>query len=89
FCDGFGIETTGTDLPDANGDGLLDGDEIQLQGQTQTARIGKIDYDSNTLSLDRPLAWEAGQGVSLTYSGAAPDLGAFEFSSSTSAAPSP
>ncbi|HEY3245767.1 MAG TPA: right-handed parallel beta-helix repeat-containing protein [Phycisphaerae bacterium] len=78
FCDGFGIETTGTDLPDANGDGLLDGDEIQLQGQTRTARIMKIDYESNTLTLDRPLSWESGQGVSLAYFGAAPDMGAFE-----------
>jgi cysteine-rich repeat protein len=54
------------------------GDLIQLQGQTQTARVVDIDYTANVLSLDRSLSWSAGQGVSLAYSGSAPDIGAFE-----------
>ncbi len=54
------------------------GDEIQLEGQTQTAIILSIDYTANTLTLDRPLDWNADQGVSLKYNGSAPDVGAHE-----------
>jgi parallel beta-helix repeat protein len=54
------------------------GDEIQLEGQTQTATVVSIDYTANTLTLDRPLDWNADQGVSLKYNGSAPDVGAHE-----------
>ncbi|MCH8215233.1 MAG: right-handed parallel beta-helix repeat-containing protein, partial [Planctomycetes bacterium] len=66
FYDGFGIA------------GEM-GDSIQLNGQAQTARIIDIDYDRNSLKLDSSLSWSAGQGVSLAYSGSAPDLGAYEY----------
>lgn len=56
----------------------VSGDLVQLQGQTETATVLDIDYGSNTLTLDRPLTWTAGQGVSLAYQGSAPDIGAFE-----------
>ncbi|HEY3246169.1 MAG TPA: hypothetical protein VGM03_22730, partial [Phycisphaerae bacterium] len=79
FFDGFGIPIGGTNLPDANGDGLLDGDVIQLQGQVQTARIVSVNYATNTLTLATPLTWISGQNVSLAYQGAAPDIGAAEF----------
>ena len=55
------------------------GDEIQLLGSTDVARVLQINYALRTLTLDRPLAWKAGQGVALKYAGSAPDLGAFEF----------
>jgi hypothetical protein len=55
------------------------GDLIQLEGQTATARITAVDYATNTLTLDRALTWTAGQGVSLAYQGAAPDVGAYEY----------
>ena len=54
------------------------GDQIQLEGQTQTATIISIDYSSNTLVLDTPLDWTDNQGVSLRYNGTAPDVGAHE-----------
>ncbi len=57
------------------------GDLIQLEGQTQTARIVSIDYDNNRITVDRPLSWTAGRGVSLPYHGTSPDIGAFEFGS--------
>jgi hypothetical protein len=65
FYDGFGIpgET---------------GDEIQLEGGTQRAVVLAVDHGANTLTLDRELAWTDGQGVSLVYTGSAPDVGAFE-----------
>jgi parallel beta-helix repeat protein len=66
FYDGFGIA------------GEM-GDSIQLDGQTQAARIIGIDYGSSSLKLDRSLSWIEGQGVSLAYHGSAPDLGAHEF----------
>lgn len=65
FHDGFGIEG-------------VNGDLIQLEGQNGTATVVEIDYDSHTLTLDRPLAWHTGQGVSLAYQGTAPDIGAYE-----------
>jgi hypothetical protein len=63
-----------------DGFGIIEGDQIQLESQTQTARITNVDYDNNILTLDTSLTWAAGQGVSLPYSGNAPDIGAYEFS---------
>lgn len=65
FYDGFGI----------NG---VQGDLIQLASQAVTARIVRVDYANNRLTVDRDLSWSAGQGVSQTYSGTSPDVGAFE-----------
>ncbi len=55
------------------------GDTVQLEGGTERAVIQSIDYGMNTITLDRPLAWKQGQGLSLTYEGNAPDPGAFEY----------
>ncbi|MBA1443488.1 MAG: right-handed parallel beta-helix repeat-containing protein [Gammaproteobacteria bacterium] len=65
FYDGFGIDGEA-------------GDEIQLQGSNETAIIVGINYVSHTITLDRALSWNAGQGVALKYNGSAPDMGAFE-----------
>jgi Right handed beta helix region len=54
------------------------GDEIQLLGTTDTARIVSINYKNSTLVLDRPLSWRGGQGVALKFAGIAPDFGADE-----------
>lgn len=66
LCDGFGIPG-------------VEGDWIQLEGQTQKAQVVGIDYEKNVLKLDQALSWKDGQGVSLVYFGKGPDLGAFEF----------
>jgi len=65
FSDGFGI----TGLP---------GDTIQLQGQTTRAIITAINYTTNTLTLDRPLTWQANTGVAQPFNAAGPDMGAWE-----------
>ena len=65
FFDGYGI--TGEA-----------GDVVQLEGQTETARIINIDHAANTMALDRSLSWSADQGVSLSYNGSRPDIGAVE-----------
>jgi hypothetical protein len=65
FWDGYGIP------------GEL-GDEIRLAGTDATARVVAIDYDADVLTLDAPLSWTAGQGVSPAWQGSAPDLGTVE-----------
>jgi hypothetical protein len=62
-----------------DGFGIADGDSIQLQGQTQVAKITSINYSTNMLTVDRSLTWTSGLGVSLPYSGSAPDIGAYEY----------
>lgn len=64
---------------DAFGIAAEQGDLIQLQGQTQTARIVTVDYAANTLTIDTPLSWTTGLGVALAYQGNAPDAGAHEY----------
>ncbi|MCC7462930.1 MAG: right-handed parallel beta-helix repeat-containing protein [Gammaproteobacteria bacterium] len=54
------------------------GDVVQLEGQTQTARIVAINYATNTLTLGTSLSWSSGQGLHLAYSGGKPDPGAYE-----------
>jgi parallel beta-helix repeat protein len=77
---------SGTELPVEDASFFYDGfdipgeqgDEIMLDGDSQAARVVSIDYNTNTLTLDRSLSWNSGQGVSLKYNGSAPDVGAFE-----------
>jgi len=76
---------SGTQLPveDAgyfsDGFGIAEGDWIQLEGQSETAKILSIDYANHILHLNRSLTWSLNQGVSLAYSGLAPDIGAYEY----------
>jgi len=65
FYDGFGIP------------GEI-GDIIRLEGGSSTARVVRIDYTNRTLTLDQSLTWTRGQYLHLQYSGARPDMGAFE-----------
>lgn len=86
---GFVTTTTqagqGTEIPvdDASyfsdGFGVVEGDRIQLEGETARLQILSIDYGQNLLTVDTDATWTAGQGVSLPYQGTAPDIGAFEF----------
>lgn len=74
FMDGWGIC------------GLL-GDEIQLLGTNQRARITLVNYETNTISIDRTVFFTLNQGIALSYEGAAPDIGAYEIGKSTSFLP--
>lgn len=58
-----------------DGNGVIPGDTIQLQGTTQTATIVGIDRPSNTLTLSSAISFKDGQGVALPYGGNAPDIG--------------
>ena len=61
-----------------DGFGVVEGDPIQLQGQTQVVRIVAVDYATNRITVNASLTWSNGLGVGLPYTGAKPDIGAFE-----------
>ncbi|MBP1656105.1 MAG: hypothetical protein H6Q31_706 [Bacteroidetes bacterium] len=62
FCDGFGI---------------TEGDLIRVDSGA-AVRILAIDHNRNLITLSEPRTWSSGSGVSLSYSGQAPDIGAYE-----------
>jgi hypothetical protein len=68
FLDGWGIP------------GVV-GDQIQILGTSQKARITNVNYDMNTITVDTTMTWTQGQGIVLAYVGSAPDAGAFEYGS--------
>jgi hypothetical protein len=65
FWDGGGVEAE-------------QGDLVQLEGTAERARVVAVDVEAGTVTLDRSLTWTAGQGLSLAWSGAGPDVGALE-----------
>jgi hypothetical protein len=66
FMDGWGISG-------------VHGDDIQIVGTSQKARITKVNYWTNTITVDIPLTWAQNQGIALAYIGSAPDAGAHEY----------
>jgi len=70
-----------------DGFGIVSGDTIQVEGQNDRAIILSVDYGTGTLTLDRPLSWSTGQGVSMKYSNTGPDIGVFEFDDGTTSLP--
>ncbi len=62
FCDGWGIG---------------EGDTIRV-GSNEAVNILQIDYAQNQLTVARSISWQAGDPISLNYSGQAPDIGAYE-----------
>lgn len=65
FYDGFGIE------------GEV-GDWLSIGTADQRARVVHVDYERNTITLDRDVRWNDGAPVSLSWSGEAPDIGVYE-----------
>jgi len=68
FMDGWGIEG-------------VEGDEIQIVGTSQRARIVSVNYTNNVITVDAALTWTQNQGIAMAYVGSAPDIGAHEFGS--------
>lgn len=66
---------------------LIQGDTIQIGSPSSSAavQVSSINYGTNTITLASARTWSVGAGVSLAYSGSAPDMGAFE--SATVASP--
>ena len=63
FCDGWSI---------------TEGDQIRV-GTSEPVRIVRINYTTDTITVDRTMQWNAGIGVNLNYYGSAPDIGALEY----------
>ena len=61
-----------------DGLGFVKGDIIKLEGQVQTARVTNVNLEKKILTINKSLSWYSGQGVSLSFSGSAPDVGAYE-----------
>ena len=55
----------------------VSGDYVQLAGQTTQAKI--LSISGSTITVDTSLTWTLNQGISLPYSGSAPDIGAYEY----------
>ncbi|MBD3293484.1 MAG: hypothetical protein GF393_11210, partial [Armatimonadia bacterium] len=54
------------------------GDTIAVGPAQQLATVMAIDYEANTLTLDRAVRWTDGDPVDLPWAGEAPDVGAYE-----------
>lgn len=62
-----------------DGEGIYAGDSVQVQGQTTPVTVTDVNYVTQTITVGSSLSWTNGNGLALTYSGSAPDQGAFEF----------
>jgi hypothetical protein len=65
FTDGFGM--------------VGEGDVIQI-GFNEPVQITDVDYETNTITVDRSLSWNQEDGVSFPFQGTLPDVGALEYS---------
>jgi hypothetical protein len=78
-----GTDSTSLEVEDSgyftDGEGLVSGDMIQLEGQDTAVLVTAVDHSTSTLTLGTPLTWTEGTGVSLPYSGSGPDQGVHEY----------
>ncbi len=61
-----------------DGFGVTDGDFIRI-GPSDPVKVIKVDYATNTISIDRRISWNTGDAVSFPYGGSSPDMGAYEY----------
>jgi hypothetical protein len=82
---GSGVQSNQLVVADAtyfsDGFGIITGDVIQFENQTERVEIAGIDYATNTLTLNSAMSWNAGDGVALKFTGSSPDMGAIEYGS--------
>jgi uncharacterized protein (TIGR03382 family) len=57
---------------------IVNGDLVRI-GSNPVVLVVGVDYENNIITTDQTLAWTDGDGVSFSYSGAAPDMGAYEY----------
>ncbi|MBL1135386.1 MAG: DUF1565 domain-containing protein, partial [Chloroflexi bacterium] len=56
--------------------GMIAADSIRVGSETVT--IVSINYDTNTITVNRSISWSANTPVNLPFNGNGPDIGAFE-----------
>ena len=82
---GSGSKVTQVSVEDArfftDGYGVVPGDAIRI-GANDPVAVTKVDAASNTLTVARPVTYNAGEPVNLLFAGAKPDIGAFEYGQS-------
>jgi hypothetical protein len=61
-----------------DGLGMTEGDRIKI-GLNGPAIITAVDYDNNTITIDKSRGWNDGDPVNMDYEGSAPDIGAYEY----------
>lgn len=75
---------SGTSIPVAeawyftDGLGLQSGDLIRV-GSNDPVRVVGVNYNNNTLTVDKAISWSAQAPVNYDYKGPTADIGAFEF----------
>jgi hypothetical protein len=83
---GSGTASTTVTVADAgffmDGFNLIPGDMVQIGGNSPVQITG-VNYGANTITVTPSISWSNGQGVSLPYSGSAPDIGASEYTSAS------
>lgn len=62
----------------SDGFGLVPGDLVQI-GTNSPVRIMSVNHQAKTITVEKNITWNSGAHVSYPYSGAAPDLGAYEY----------
>jgi parallel beta-helix repeat protein len=67
FHDGYGISG-------------VSGDTIRVGSNMVT--VIDVNYSTNTITVNRRISWNSGDGVSYSYSGSKPDIGAYEYEGS-------
>ncbi len=79
---GAGSSSTSLTVADAgyfhDGFGLIPGDTIVI-GTGVAVSLTSVNYATNVLTLAASRSWSNGDGVTLPYSGSAPEMGAIEF----------
>jgi hypothetical protein len=65
-----------------DGYGLTDGDFVTI-GTDENLKIIEVNYLTNQITVDRSFTWADNDLVGFAYNDAAPDIGAYEFLSST------
>jgi chitodextrinase len=73
FHDGYGISG-------------VSGDTIRVGSNMVT--VIDVNYSTNTITVNRSISWNSGDGVSYSYSGSKPDIGAYEYGISTTSSTS-
>lgn len=59
-------------------DTMIAGDLIKV-GSNNPVRVVSVNYDTNTITVNKNISWNIGDNVSYPYSNSAPDIGAYEY----------